>query len=114
MDAPMSATETANLSGFQTRLFVSTPFCWGLIAALSLSIVLIVLAKLLQPRINLPIDTSPNMPITPIKLGRSSDFLHFGDLRGLNMEKLQDELDKYRFKIEDGKLRVVEWMPPDV
>ena len=112
MDAPMSATGIANVSGFQTRLFVSTPFCWGLITVLFLSTVLIVLAKLLQPRISLPINTSPNIPITPIVI-RSSDFPHLGDLRGLNMEKLESELDKYKFKIEDGELRAVEWIPPD-
>jgi hypothetical protein len=107
MNAPMNATGTANLIGFQTRLFVSTPVCWGLISALIISTALVTLANRLQPHIALPIDTSANMLISAVKLGRSHDILSLGDLRGLYTAELEHKLDGYRFKIKDGELRVL-------
>ena len=105
----MSATGTTTLTGFQTRLFISTPVCWGLISALIISTALIILAICLQQHTALPIDTPANILITTVKLGRSPNILELGDLRGLDNAELEHKLDRYRFKIMDGLLQVLPW-----
>ena len=98
---------TTTLTGLQTRLFVSTPVCWGLILALTISTALITLANRLQQYSALPIDTSANILITAIKLGGSPDILTLGDLRGLGSAEVEHRADGYRFKISDGLLQVL-------
>ena len=105
IDRPTSATRTAYLSGFQTRLFVSTRIFWALITLLSLSTALTFLAQLLQQRaITLPIDTSPDMLITTLKLGRSPDIIALGDLRRYNPKELERKLSEHKWRLEDGQL----------
>ena len=76
----MSATGMTTLTGFQTRLFISTPVCWDLILALIISTALIILAIHLQQHAALPIDTLANILITTVKLGQSPNILELGDL----------------------------------
>jgi hypothetical protein len=64
---------------------------------LSVSTALTLLAQQQQQRIALPIDTSPDMLITTVKLGRSSDLKDLGDLRGWSdLEDLKTKLNQYR------------------
>jgi hypothetical protein len=99
--------QTAFISGFQTRLFVSTPACWALISVLLLSTTLTLLANLLQPRIALQVGTSPHLLITAIKLGRSPEIANICNLNELDLEELRRVLDNLDIGLEEGELRVL-------
>jgi hypothetical protein len=107
-DGPTSATRAAYLSGWQTRLFVSTRFCWALITVLSVSTALTLLAQLQQQPITLPIDTSPDMLITNLKLGRSFNLKDLDDLqRYANLEDLETKLNQCSVIHKRGKISFV-------
>ena len=111
MDGPMSATTTAYLSSWQTRLFVSTQFCWALIAVLLVSTAWTLFAQL-QQCITLPIHVPPwggkppFIRITNLKVGRSFGFADLSGLRGDDQEKLERRLNEHSPRYENKRWRI--------
>ena len=103
MNTPTSV-KTAYTSGFQTRLFVSTGPCWGLFATVLFSSSLLLLATLLQPRIALPVGTSPRMLITLLLLGKYSNIPL--DWRELDIAELSYRLDGLNARLTEGELHL--------